>query len=109
MEEAMVLRRQGGCGQFVGLALGKFNSLLITSTDLFSELTHKGTGFSLSTAVLKNYRILAISLLHKRWGISTSLDSVTPQVAHAWLRYKHLTVAALIAKLACFFSSHRIC
>ncbi|KAK8447897.1 hypothetical protein SEVIR_8G172550v4 [Setaria viridis] len=41
MEEAMVLRRQGGCGQFVGLALGKFNSLLITSTDLFSELTHK--------------------------------------------------------------------
>nr|TKW01326.1 hypothetical protein SEVIR_8G172432v2 [Setaria viridis] len=48
-------------------------------------------------------RILAISLLHKRWGISTSLDSVTPQVAHAWLRYKHLTVAALIARLACFF------
>jgi hypothetical protein len=39
----MVLHGQGGCGQFVGLALGKFNSLLITSTDLFSELTHQGT------------------------------------------------------------------
>jgi hypothetical protein len=51
--------------------------------------------------VLKNYKISAISLLSKRLGISTGLDSVTPQVAHAWLRYKDLTVAALIAQLSC--------